>query len=199
MVYAINNRIIHRGFHSSIGGRQKITKPDGKTVTGNWIAGNLTTIPMPTPPGAAPQMPVLCLDDCEKRGQTISERSVCACTISLFSGTWTETEWDNLTKPAQQAWLKRGKSSGDWKGLPVFEGDVFFHKAGKRFFVATYDILHGFRLVQADDMDSTMNWYFGLLTHKGTLWAPPKDFPMDNLAKFHKMRNTEARVEAVTF
>ena len=49
MVYAINNRVLYRGFHPCLDGKKKITKPDGKAVKGHWISGCLVTIPMPTP------------------------------------------------------------------------------------------------------------------------------------------------------
>ena len=126
MVYTINNRYLFRGFHPCLEGTNKITKPDGKDVKGRWISGALTTIPMPTPPGAAPQMPVLCLARAEEKMDSISSHAVCACTISLFSGTWILKDWDSLTKTVQQDWLKKGRKSSDWKGIPVFEGDIFY-------------------------------------------------------------------------
>lgn len=199
MVYGINNRMIYRGFHPCLNGKEKIVKPDGKVVAGKWITGCLSTVPMPTPPGAAPQMPVLCLDQCGQKLKSITERSVCACTVSLFSGTWIDTDWEHAPKAEQQRWLKRGKTSGQWKGIPVFEGDIFYHKTSHVFYVAVFDLLKGFHLTRVDTGEADMIWYFDLLTRKGTLWAPPKNFPSDALARFHKNRGAEARVEEITF
>ena len=199
MVYAINNRVLYRGFHPCLDGKKKITKPDGKAVKGRWISGCLVTIPMPTPPGAAPQMPILCLSRAEKKMDSISNNTVCACTVYLFSGTWIQQDWDYLTKAQQQEWLKLGRTSADWKGIPVFEGDIFYQKVGRCYFVVTYDLLHGFKLECVNSGITDMTWYFGLMVPKGNLWAPPKDFPVDKLASFHTARNAEARVEALCF
>lgn len=199
MVYGINNRIIHRGFHPCLNGREKITKPDGKVVMGQWIMGNLTTVPMPTLPGAAPQMPVLCLDHCGQRLKSISERSVCACSVSLFSGTWICTDWEHISKAEQLRWLKRGRTSSQWKGFPVFEGDIFYHKGSRTFYVVTFELLKGFHLTSTDTSEVDKVWNFDLLSKKETLWSPPKDFPAETLAGFHKARSTEARVEEIIF
>lgn len=197
MVYAINNRYLFRGFHPCLEGTNKITKPDGKVVKGRWISGALTTIPMPTPPGAAPQMPILCLAKAEEKMDSISSHTVCACTISLFSGTWILKDWDSLTKTVQQDWLKKGRKSSDWKGIPVFEGDIFYDRTAKDFYVVTNTLLNGFRLESPSG--NAREWCFDGLTRKGCLWNPPKEFPADALAAFHKARNTEARVEEIRF
>ena len=197
MVYAINNRYLFRGFHPCLEGTNKIIKSDGKVVKGRWISGALTTIPMPTPPGAAPQMPVLCLARAEEKMDSISSHAVCACTISLFSGTWILKDWDSLTKTMQQNWLKKGRKSSDWKGIPVFEGDIFYDRTIKDFFVVTNTLLHGFRL--GTPSGNVREWCFDGLTRKGCLWNPPKEFPADALNEFHKARNTEARMEEIRF
>lgn len=197
MVYNINNRFLFRGFHPCLEGKDKITKPDGKVVRGTWIAGALQTIPMPTPPGAAAQMPVLCLARAEKRMDGIAKNSVCACTISLFSGTRVFKDWETLPKSLQQKWLGRGKKVSEWIGWPIFEGDLFYDKQAKQFCAVTFDLLGGFRLVQEDGY--VREWSFEGLSIKGTLWNPCKDFPAAWVAKLHKDRNTEARVEEITF
>lgn len=199
MVYGINNRIIHRGFHPCLEGKDKITKPDGKVVTGKWITGNLATVPMPTPPGAVPQMPVLCLDHCGQKLKSIGERSVCPCSVSLFSGTWISTDWAHVSKAEQHRWLKRGKTSSQWKGIPIFEGDIFFRRGSRSYYVVTYEPLKGFHLTAVDPGEIDMEWNFDLLSRKGTIWSPPKEFPAKALDGFHKARNTEARVEEITF
>ena len=197
MVYAINNRYLFRGFHPCLEGTNKITKPDGKVVKGRWISGALTTIPMPTPPGAAPQMPVVCLSRAEEKMDSISANVVCACTVSLFSGTWILEDWDSLTKTVQQEWLRKGHKSPEWKGVPVFEGDIFYDRSAKDFFVVTNTLLNGFRLESLSG--TAREWCFDGLTRKGCLWAPPKEFPADALVAFHKVRNNEARVEEIRF
>lgn len=197
MVYAINNRYLFRGFHSCLEGTTKIIKPDGKVVKGRWISGALTTIPMPTPPRAAPQMPVLCLARAEEKMDSISSHTVCACTISLFSGTWILKDWDSLTKAVQQDWLKKGYKSSNWKGIPVFEGDIFYDRSTKDFFVVTNTLLNGFRLESSSG--NAREWCFDGLTRKGCLWNPPKEFPVAALAAFHKARDAEARVEEIRF
>lgn len=200
MIYAINNRGIYRGFHQCPEGRKSITKPNGKVLKGRWLTGELVTIPMPTPSGATPQMPVLCLSKAGHRMESISRSAVCVCSISLFSGTWAETNWDGLLKAQQQQWLKTGHSSSDWKGIPVFEGDIFYNKETKRFYVATYELLSGFKLedTAADTRDTT--WFFGeTMIQRGNIWNPPKGFPMDKISTFHKKRGVELRVEEVDF
>jgi len=199
MVYRINNRIIYRGFHPCLDGREKITKPDGRAVKGRWLYGELVTVPMPTKPGASPQMPVLCLQKPEGKLDSISNSTVCACSLSLFSGTWIQQDWNSLPKTQQQNWLKMGRSCNDWKGVPVFEGDILYHKVGRCYFVVTYDLLRGFKLADAATGASDMTWYFGLMVRKGCLWNPPKDFPTDRILEFHKARGAEDRVDAITF
>jgi len=199
LVYSIVNRILYRGFHQSLTGKKTITKPDGKVIKGDWLFGCLSVVPMQTPPGAAPQLPILCLSEPDRRNGRVGEYSICPCTLSLFSGTWMDTDWDYVSKPVQREWLSQKKTSADWRGIPVFEGDILWHKVGKTFFVVTYDLLHGFKLEEVETGDTSMTWYFGLMQKKGTLWTPPKGFPVDKLAKFHKARNAEARVAPIKF
>lgn len=198
MVYNIINRALYRGFHQGPG-KSSIIKPDGKTIKGEWLYGCLETVPMPVPAGAKPQMPILCLHSPERRGQLLSESSVCPCTLSLFSGTWMETDWDSAPKAAQRAWMDRGKTSADWQGIPVFEGDIFFHREWKSYFVVTYSLLHGFRLEPAAEDHESPSWFFGQMRHKGTVWAPPKDFPAHQIQKFHTARSADIRKEYIQF
>lgn len=169
MVYSIVNRILYRGFHQSLTGKKTITKPDGKVIKGDWLFGCLSVVPMQTPPGAAPQLPILCLSEPDRRNGRVGEYSICPCTLSLFSGTWMDTDWDYVSKPVQREWLSQKKTSADWRGIPVFEGDILWHKVGKTFFVVTYDLLHGFKLEEVATGDTSMTWYFGLMQKKGTL------------------------------
>lgn len=197
MVYNIINRMLYRGFHQSPTGKNSVTKPDGKVIKGEWRYGCLATVPMPVPDGAKPQMPILCLHSPERWEQRIGESAVCPCTLSLFSGTWMDTKWDETLAHVQREWLNRGKTSADWKGIPVFEGDIFWHKLNKKYYVAAYDLLQGFHLEPADSNGECLSWFFGLMRHKGTLWTPPKDFPARALKDFHARRNAESRVETV--
>lgn len=199
MVYNINNRMFYRGFHGNSAGKEKITKPDGKVVKGEWRYGCMAIIPMPVPDGAKPQMPILCLHSPERWGKSVGDSSICPCTASLFSGTWMDINWDDALKADQRDWLARGKTSADWKGIPIFEGDIFWHKLNKKYYVVAYDLLHGFRLEPADGGDEYLSWFFGLMRHKGTLWNPPEDFPEEGLKKFHAERSADARVETIQF
>lgn len=199
MVYNINNRMIYRGFHGDSAGKDKITKPDGKVVKGKWIYGCMAIIPMPVPDGAKPQMPILCLHSPERWGKSVGDSSIYLCTVSLFSGTWMDTNWEDALKADQRDWIARGKTSADWEGIPVFEGDIFWHKLNKKYYVIVYDLLQGFRLEPADGGDESLSWFFGLMRHKGTLWNPPKDFPEKTIKKFHAERSADARVEAIRF
>lgn len=135
MVYNINNRMIYHGFHGDSAGKDKITKPDGKVVKGKWIYGCMAIIPMPVPDGAKPQMPILCLHSPERWGKSVGDSSIYPCTVSLFSGTWMDTNWEDALKADQRDWIARGKTSADWEGIPVFEGDIFWHKLNKKYYV----------------------------------------------------------------
>lgn len=104
---------------------------------------------------------------------------------------------ERVTKAERQRWLNRGKMSSQWKGIPVFGGDIFCHKAGHVFYVATFDLLRGVQLVRADTGEADLVWYFELLFRQGTLWSPPKDFSGNALADFHKARGAEARGEEI--
>ncbi len=199
LVYGIMNRMLYRGFHQSAGGKKTIVKPDGKAVKGDWLHGSLAIVPMPVPEGAAPQMPILCLHSPERWNGRVGEQSVCPGTLSLFSGTWMDTDWDALPKAVQREWLARKKTSADWQGIPVFEGDIFWHKGQKAYFTAVYDQLRGFRLENAETGETGISWFFGEMRKKGDVWVPPKDFPAARLARFHAARKADARVETVRF
>ena len=199
MVYAITNRLLHRGFHPEASSRKKIYKLDGKIIRGEWIYGYPNIIPMPVPPGAAPQLPIVCLGNPEVWDGRITKHSVLPSTLSLFSGTWIDTDWDSVSKNIQKEWLSRGNNSENWKGIPIFEGDIFWHKPGKAFYVVTYDLLHGFRLDNLETGDRNLTWYFGEMKRMGTIWNPPKELSVSELSRFHKIRNAEARVEAFQF
>ena len=81
-----------------------------------------------------------------------------------------------------------------------FEGDIFWHKLYKKYYVVVYDLLEGFHLEPADGGDEyLLSWFFGLMRHKGTLWNSPKDFPEKALKKFHEERSADTRVEAIRF
>lgn len=199
MVYNIVNRMQYRGFHQNLTGKKTITKPDGKTAKGEWIYGCLSVVPMPVPDGAKPQMPILCLHGAERWEKRVGECSICPCTLSLFSGTWMDTDWESITKTAQREWLAQGKTSADWKGTPVFEGDIFRHRNWGTFFVVTYDPLKGFHLTPVENNEETPSWFFGQMRRKGTIWTPPKELSASQLQKFHAARNADARVEVIRF
>lgn len=199
MVYNILNRSFYRGFHSDPAGKEKINKPDGKTAKGTWLYGCLAVVPMPVPDGANPQMPILCLHNPDRWSGAIGPRAICPSTLSLFSGTWSDNDWDGLNKPSQRRWLEKGRTSADWKGDPVFEGDIFWHRLGKRYFVVCYDLLRGFYLEDAEDGNTISTWFFGTLKRAGTIWAPPKDFPEKAVRRFHNARNADGRTETIQF
>lgn len=98
MVYHISNRVLYRGFHSCPGSRKKIIRQDGMTVKGEWLTGQLVEIPMETPPGARPQMPILCLGTPGRRLGSVSARSVYPDTLSQFSWTYVDTKWELLVR-----------------------------------------------------------------------------------------------------
>ena len=199
MVYNILNREVYRGFHPDLIGKAKIIKPDGKQVKGFWHFGSLAIVPMPTPVGAKPQPPILCLHNPERWLGAVGTRSICPSTLSLFSGTWMDTDWDSVSRPVQRQWLERGKTSADWNGIPVFEGDIFWHRDWKAYFVATYDLLRGFRLEPAEGDAEAPTWFFGQMKFKGTVWTPPKGFPEKAVRRFHEVRNADTRVERIAF
>lgn len=194
MVYHISNRILYRGFHSCSGTRKTIMRQDGKAVKGEWLTGRLVEIPMETPPDAKPEMPIMCLGVPGKRLGLVSMRSVYPDTLSQFSWTYIETEWELLNKKTQEKWL-RGHQSSEWKGIPVFEGDIFFDVLDRSYYVVECTVLDGFRLrsVQTGRCDP---WEFSLKKLKGNLWEPPKDLDMKVLQEFHQRRRAGSREEA---
>lgn len=195
MVYNICNRIIYRGFHPCCDGKTTITKPDGQEVKGKWLTGQLVEVPIETPAGSAPKLPILCL---VPSGQKFfpSRRNVCPGTIAQFSGTMLNQEWDSITQAKKNAWLKE-HSSKDWKGEPVFEGDIFQHRLSKEYLVVTFDLQQGFRLENLKTCEVQQYWFFDLLAQKGSLWAPPKQVPTELILRQHKRRNAENRVAAI--
>ncbi len=199
MVYNIVNRMQYRGFHPIQTGAKTIIKPDGKAARGEWRYGCLAVVPMPVPESGKPQMPILCLHGLERRELRISESSVCPCTLSLFSGTWMDTHWDTVMKTIQRDWLEQGKTSADWKGIPVFEGDVFRHRDSGAYYVVTWDAFQGFQLTPVEPSAEVPAWFFGRMRYVGTIWTPPKEITSARLQRFHKMRNADARVEAIRF
>ena len=44
-------------------------------------------------------------------------------TVGQFTGLYDSTKWEELTKSEQQNWLKC-HAKEDWKGKPIFEGDI---------------------------------------------------------------------------
>lgn len=192
MVYGVSNRIIYRGFHSDMSCRQKIIRANGKEAKGRWITGYLTEVPMDY--GEKSALPILCLDEPGKRHQSVSSRCVYPDTTSLFSGTFVQTDWTALTKAERASWLK-AHTSDAWKGYPVFEGDIFWHRLKKEYYVITFDLPHGFQLKNMATGNCDIGWGFDLLARKGTLWAPPKALSADIVQRYHKLRAAESRVE----
>lgn len=44
-----------------------------------------------------------------------------------FTGLYDATKWEELTDAEQEQWLKH-HSKDDWKGKPIFEGDIISFK-----------------------------------------------------------------------
>lgn len=196
MVYHICNRTLYRGFHTCPDGKQKITKGDGKQTKGRWLTGQLVEVPMEVPAGATPQLPLLCICTPGKRIHTISEHTVCANTISQFSGTILDKDWSMLTKAVQDAWLKRHRAE-DWIGAPVFEGDIFYHRIEKRYYIVLFDLRKGFYLENMGPGIAHDDWFFDLMVKKGNLWAPPKEVHGEVIQRYHKRRSAEKREDAI--
>ena len=100
----------------------------------------------------------------------------------------------SLTKAARSSWLKT-HSSNAWKGYPVFEGDIFWHRLKKEYYVITFDLPHGFQLKNTATGTYDLDWSFDLVTRRGNLWSPPKALSADIVQRYHKQRATECRVE----
>lgn len=197
LVYHICNRVIYRGFNTYPGGKQKITKADGKQVAGRWLSGQLIEIAVETPQGVPPKMPLLCLSVPGKRMRRISEHTVCINTISQFSGTFLNQDWGLLTNAKQKAWLK-DHAAEEWIGEPVFEGDIFYHRVEKRYYIVVYDICKGFYLENMSTGSACGNWIFDLMVKRGSLWAPPKEATPETILRYHKKRGAESREEALS-
>ena len=182
MVYHICNRVLYRGFHSCPGRRKTILQQDGTIVKGEWLTGQLVEIPMETPPDARPQMPILCLGAPGKRLGSVSTRSVYPDTLSQFSWTYVDTKWELLPKKEQERWMQ-SHQPGEWKGIPVFEGDIFLDALDREYYVAECTVQEGFRLrsVQTRKCDP---WELSLKKLKGNLWEPPKDLGTEPLVVF---------------
>ena len=196
MVYHISNRVLYRGFHRCPGSRKKIIRQDGTTVKGEWLTGQLVEIPMETPPGARPQMPILCLGAPGKRLGSVSARSVYPDTLSQFSWTYVDTKWELLPKKEQERWIQ-SHQSGEWKGIPIFEGDIFLDALDREYYVAECTVQEGFRLrsVQTGKCEP---WEHSLKKLKGNLWEPPKDLDTELLQVFHRARRAGCREEALS-
>jgi len=196
VVYRICNRVLYRGFSSCIGGKEKIRKPNGLSVKGKWITGQLVEVPLANPAEEKPVLPLLCLATPGKRVKDITDSCVCPCTISMFSGTYVKEDWDTLRKAEQTKWLKKGYTSAEWRGYPVFEGDLFWYGISKTYYVVTWELTHGFQLEQVDT-GKACAWSFELMTRTGNLWQPPKGFPEETLTALHKHRGADKREEAL--
>lgn len=195
MVYHISNRVLYRGFHSCSGSRKTAIRQNGTYVKGEWLTGQLIEIPMETPPDGRPQMPILCLGTPGKRLGSVSARSVYPDTLSQFSWTYVDTDWTHLPRKVQASWLRDHQSS-EWKGIPVFEGDIFLDVLDKNYYVVECTVQEGFRLrsVQTGEYDP---WEFSLKKLRGNLWEPPKGLEATLLQEFHQRRKAGSREEAL--
>ena len=85
----------------------------------------------------------------------------------------------------------------EWKGVPVFEGDIFLDALDRGYYVAECTVQKGFRLrfVQTGKCD---HWEFSLKKLKGNLWEPPRDLDTGLLQVFHQTRRAGCREEALS-
>lgn len=44
--------------------------------------------------------------------------------IMQFTGLHDSTKWEDLTGLEQRRWIEEGKAAHEWKGRPIYEGDV---------------------------------------------------------------------------
>lgn len=189
MVYHICNRTLFRGFNSGNGHRQKIMSADGQERVGHWICGQLVEVP-----AYEQHPPILCLSEPGSKIKSVSARTVMASTISQYANTMILTQWDFLPKRMQEKWLREHTAS-EWRGLPVFEGDIFKDKITKKHHIVTFDPVAGFSLEEMFTMRKENSWEFGLMVPEGNLWNAPNDISQEIIQQYHKKRSTEKREE----
>lgn len=194
MVYHICNRILFRGFNTYTG-KTKILKSNGNTARGQWIAGQLVEIQTKAMAPEKPVEPILCLAAPGKRIDMISARAVIPSTISQFTGFVIDRDWNLLTKTQQTSWLKNHTAS-EWKGTPIFEGDIFYHRLDKKYYVVTFNLQTGFHLENLMS-GGEEPLRLDLLYLRGNLWQLPKDITPEEILRFHKRRGTQNREEGL--
>jgi len=192
VVYNIENRILYRGFRACADGKEKIRKNDGKEVKGKWLTGQLAEILSPSI--GEPQMPLLCIVPVNQKFKMM-DAIVCPATISMFTGIHICTDWNSLTKAQKDKWLKTHPNK-DWKGYPIFEGDIFRCPWEKKLYVLLWDLLDGFYLTPLDnpgDRTAITAPSLEMYQYKGNLWQPPKDADEKWINEIHKIRGVEQR------
>lgn len=192
MVYHICNRTLFRGFNSDANGsRQRITCADGKERSGHWICGQLVEVP-----SYEQNPPILCLSEPGGKIKSVSSRAVMPSTISQYANTMILTQWDFLTKKMQEKWLKE-HTANEWRGLPVFEGDIFKDKLTKKYHVVVFDPVTGFSLEEMLTGRKENAWSFEMMSLEGSLWKTPKEIPWEVIQKYHKKRSVEKREDSL--
>lgn len=193
MVYSIENRILYRGFHVCTEGKEKIRKNDGKEVKGKWLVGQMVEIISTTFPN--PSLPLLCLAAPNQKIKSITEHIVCPATMGLYSGIHIHTNWNDpkLAKAWKEKWQKKHPNK-EWKGVPVFEGDIFRCPWDKKLYVLLWNLRDGFYLTPISNPE---NWTpASALTlydyqYKGNLWQPSMDIEEEWITAIHKLRGVE--------
>ncbi|MBR2895122.1 MAG: hypothetical protein IKC03_05615 [Oscillospiraceae bacterium] len=198
MVYHIENRILYRGFHFCINGKDRILKNNGMECSGKWLSGQLVEI-ISSAPTEEESLPLLCLAAPNRKIRSIPDLVVCPSTIGLFSGLWVNTDWNKLTKIQKTKW-ERSHPDKEWIGIPVVEGDIFRCPKEKQYYVVLYDLRTGFYLSPIKKVTECVPLCEELLEswqHKGNLWQPPQDIGFALIDVVHKMRAVEQREKEV--
>ena len=194
MVYRVENRILYRGFKTCTDGKDRIRKNDGKDAKGKWLTGQLVEILSPSV--GEPQMPLLCLAPVNQKFK-VMDAIVCPATLSMFTGIWISTDWNLLTKTQKEKWEKKHPGK-EWKGIPIFEGDIFRCPWDKKLYVLLWDLLDGFYLTPMSNPGSRTainSLSLEMYQYKGNLWQPPKEAEETWINEIHRLRGVELREE----
>jgi len=69
--------------------------------------------------------------------------------VSFFTGLHDATTWDELTEDERAEWTRSGNMPSEWKGWPLYEGDIL--KWLSLIFPITIQDFHGYRFMFGKD------------------------------------------------